>query len=104
MCMSVNQSDKDTIISIAGDAMRLLKTVDNVREKICGSSAYWVPLTRLYEVMISEKELPQLKTISKPELSVYWKIATTGRPDKHKSIWIMICQAMYVYEFIIKKM
>lgn len=68
-------------------------------EKICSSSAYWIPLQWLYVRMIENKDLIPISSLPKEKKLEYWNLVLKLRPDKSQRwVRIMMCQAIYVYD------
>lgn len=80
-------------------ALAELKKTDRPDEKICSSSAYWIPLQWLYVRMVENKDLIPLVKLPWAEKQRFWKKVSVLRPDRTEQFFkISLCQALYVFE------
>lgn len=77
----------------------LKKAADPV-VKICGSSAYWIPLQWVYSEMVKNKDMVMLSMLPAKEKQRYWDMVKNL--DKPKWVKVQVAQAIYVYEFLNK--
>lgn len=81
-------------------AISELKKASDPVAKICGSSAYWIPLQWVYSEMVKNKDMVMLSMLPAKEKKRFWDLVKNL--DKDKWVKVMICQSIYVYEFLNK--
>lgn len=81
-------------------AISELKKAPDPISKICGSSAYWIPLQWVYSEMVKNKDMVMLSMLPAKEKQRFWDLVKNL--DKDKWVKVMICQSIYVYEFLNK--
>jgi hypothetical protein len=86
------------MINATNMAIELLSKETDYYQKICSSSAYWIPLQWLYVRMVENNDLTRLTDLPKEEKEMYWSFVK--EIEKPKWAKIMVVQALYVYDQI----
>jgi len=84
------------------EAISLLNKSPDPIEKICSSSAYWIPLQWAYVAVLKNKDIEPLREF--PGKEKLFRFVKNQRPDKISidTMWVLdfMAEACYVYKHL----
>lgn len=97
MVRTLNEIDVTIITDLGVRALRMIGDVRDV-DKICGSSVYWLSISRLYIILAKKNEIIPLQDIEKNRKIKYWKEILEVASDRQKWVKISMCHALYLFD------